>query len=177
MARKRSKFAPRSFESAGYYKSGDNVRGDVSANIFQSMLISAAWEDLTKNQQLLYVYCKSCLFEQKQKPAEIPGDVKADECFYFHKSIWCDKFHLYRENNQAAFIKDMQALIYHGFVACVSDGSVTRQKTIYRYSAMWRKWGTDDFNIPDKDKTLAMLRSEKRKKKLTDMVYYNNPLN
>ena len=51
----KKKFKPKAFESTG-------VSSDVSANIYNSMIFSNAWNDLTKNQRLLYLYCKSILF-------------------------------------------------------------------------------------------------------------------
>ena len=53
----KKKYKPKSFESTG-------TSSDVSANIYKSMIMSDAWNDLT-NQRLLYVYCKSCYYGQK----------------------------------------------------------------------------------------------------------------
>ena len=58
MAKKKKKHFPKSFESTG-------ISSDTSANIYVSMADSPAWLDLTKGQQLLYVYCKFQYYGEK----------------------------------------------------------------------------------------------------------------
>ncbi|MFR1625219.1 MAG: hypothetical protein ACLSU1_10560 [[Eubacterium] siraeum] len=59
----------------------------------------------------------------------------------------------------------MTALIEKGFITCVECGAITRTKSIYRFSSMWQKYGTEAFTITAQDKTLAMQRKEKKDRK------------
>ena len=52
MPKNSKKYEPKSFES-------DGNASDTSANIYMSMLMSYAWQQLSKNAQVLYVYCKA----------------------------------------------------------------------------------------------------------------------
>ena len=59
MARKK-KYVPKAFESG--------KAGDVSANIYASMIQSRAWSNLTNNARVLYVYMKLQYYGQKTIP-------------------------------------------------------------------------------------------------------------
>lgn len=151
MSRRKTPYQKKPFESTG-------TSSDVSANIYMSMILSSAWKDLTANQQRLYLYCKLQLYGEKQKPNN-------DQlCFTLNQSKWADLYGLYKRNNAASFIRDLTALIAHGFIACAECGANTRSKTIYRFSSKWQKWGTADFEVLPSEMTVAMLRKERSKK-------------
>ena len=58
---------------------------DKFAKIYASMLQSPAWKNLTKPQQILYVYMK--LQFRSETREKVPG--KPDVCFYFNQTlIW-----------------------------------------------------------------------------------------
>lgn len=59
MARKK-KYVPKAFESG--------KAGDVSANIYASMMQSKAWNNLTNNAKVLYLYMKLQYYGQKTIP-------------------------------------------------------------------------------------------------------------
>ena len=89
--KKWKKYIPQGFESFGY-------SNDTSANIYLSMLVSPAWLALTKNAQILYVYCKSQYYAERRKP--IPqirqlNDTQLKRCFTMNKSKWLDIYHIY----------------------------------------------------------------------------------
>lgn len=77
---KKKKYQKKDFESTG-------ESYDVSANIYLSMIKSEAWEALTKNQKLLYVYLNLQYYSQKRKPNK---DNKAT--FYFNQTKWLNEY-------------------------------------------------------------------------------------
>ncbi len=124
---------------------------DVSANLYNSMLTSKAWKDLSPQQQRLYTYCKLQLYAQKRKP---DGDPAA---FYMSKNKWCKTYELYREDNSRGFYRDMTELIKHGFVVCLERGANTRERNVYKLSSRWQQFGTEAFEIPRYEMTIAAL--------------------
>ena len=133
MSKVKNKYKPKSFESTG-------VSSDTSANIYMSMLTSDSWRKLTKNQQLLYVYCKAQYYAEKRKPKPQVKQLSDEElalCFTMNKSKWCGLYQIYQDGNQNGFTKDMKALISNGFIELVENGKTTRTKSIYKLSNHW----------------------------------------
>lgn len=146
---KRNKYQKKPFESSG-------ISSDTSANIFQSMLVSAAWKTLTDRQRTLYLYMKAQYYHQKKHPENNP------EMFYFNRALYQDVYGLYPSPKQ--FVRDRDALIEKGFIVVIEDGSYTRTKTIYKYSDKWQKFGTNLFSLDYNEMSLT-LQDKKRKKK------------
>ena len=151
MSGKKSKYQKKTFES-------NCSSSDVSSNLYESMLISPAWLDLTPKQQVLYLYCKLQYYAEKRKPNNDP------EQFTMNQNKWGVKYHLYKITNAKGFYRDMEALIEHGFIACVESGKATRTKSIYRYSSAWLDWGTERFLVPPADMTAGMLAKRRASK-------------
>lgn len=144
---RKSKYEKKAFESSG-------AASDVSANLYESMLLSDAWLHLTIQQQRLYLYCKLQFYSEKIKP------IKDDPTsFTMNQAKWSTKYQLYDKRNAKGFQRDLKALIDHGFISCVSSGANTRTKSIYRFSSMWRKFGTDEFVISVHDMTSSMAKA------------------
>ena len=158
MSRKRPEYIKKSFESVG-------ASNDTSANIYMSMLVSPAFQDLTANQQRLYLFCKAQYYAEKRKPIE--GNYQS---FTMNKSKWCGLYKLYKAENYSGFQRDIEALISHGLIRCVECGEHTRTKSIYEFSDAWQKYGTPEFKLEPGDLTNAMRR--KMKKKLMYMVKF-----
>ena len=79
------------------------------------MIESLAFNDLTKNQRLLYMYLKLQYYNSKNRP------VKDDNtCFYFNAHMYREKFKLYSNDKQ--FYNDRDALISHGFIKVKENG-------------------------------------------------------
>lgn len=136
MSKVRAKYKPKSFES-------DGNSSDVSANIYMSMIMSEKWNNLTKNQRLLYLYCKAQLYAEKRKPTPIANsnvENDNDNRLYFtmNKSKWCDTYKLYANGSDNMFYKDMNALVKNGFVELVESGKHTRTRSIYKLSSKWQ---------------------------------------
>ena len=153
MTRKKP-YTPKTFESTG-------INGDVSANVFRSMIESPAWMDLTGNQKALYITCKLQLYGVPRKRKPDPDD---ELTFYMNKHLWADKYHLYDRENGKGFRRDMGALISHGFISCVERGEVTRTRNIYKLCSMWRKFGQSDFSVPLQTVTKSLQNQMTQKK-------------
>lgn len=132
MGRSRSKetYKKTPFES-------DGNPSDVSANIYESMLKSPAFKDLTASQRMLCVYMKARYYGQKRKP------YKDDRTsFTFNESVWIKGnphgYEIY--SNKRQFYKDRQALIDHGFIEIAENNKNQRESNVYRYSSEWRTW-------------------------------------
>lgn len=145
--KKRKQYIKKSFESTG-------VSNDTSANIYESMLLSNAWLDMSKNQQLLYVYCKSQYYSEKKM-----YDDNANS-FTMNRHKWQEKYKLYKKGNEMSFYNDMEELIKHGFIKCLKCGALARQKNIYCFSDKWRIWGRYDFSIERSEMTYRMLQNK-----------------
>ena len=130
MPKKRA-YVKRDFESTG-------ASSDVSANLYASMLLSPAWRGLTASQQRLYTYCKLQLYGEKKKPKTEDYPDGNERFFTMNKLKWSKTYGLYRENNAAAFYRDMAALVDAGFVVVVESGRLTRTKSIYALSGAWK---------------------------------------
>lgn len=155
---RKTPYKPKKFESAQFYTDKNGKKhGDTSANIYMTMLLSQAWRDLTKNQQILYLYCKAQYYAEKRKPKHDEDNEFGNEWYFtMNKSKWCDLYGIYTENNKAQFRKDMAELINKGFIRCVACGWYDKQKTIYAYSSKWQKYGTSEFKVNIQDMTTHM---------------------
>ena len=159
MSKRKTPYQKKPFESSG-------ASNDVSANLYMSMLLSDAWRTLTARQQRLYLYCKAQYYAEKQKPS---GDPLS---FTMNQAKWCGLYGLYEKSNAKGFYRDMAALIETGFVTCVECGAATRTKSIYRFSSMWQKFGTPDFEIAPAGMTLSMRRKEQIKNRVPLVNFY-----
>lgn len=134
MSRRKESYKPKSFES-------DQNKSDTSANIYMSMLMSENWQKLTKNAQVLYLYCKAQYYAEKNKPKLQLKQLTEQEqrqCFTMNKSKWQSLYGIYISDN-GQFNKDMKQLIDYGFVELIENGKNTRTKSIYMLSNKWNK--------------------------------------
>lgn len=128
------KYRPKAFESSGASK-------DTSANIYESMLKSAAFMDLTPRQRLLYVYCKAQFYGKRKPGKDFPDieQLQGDDLFYFPMQTAVD-YGLYTRNNHKNFYRDMKELEKHGFIKTVINGKIHKTKSVYQYSGNWKFW-------------------------------------
>ena len=150
---KLKRYIPDTCESGIGYK-------DTSANIFESMMLSNAWLDLTSNQKVLYLCCKSQKYSQHSINDE---DTKS---FYFNRHLWLNKYKLYSASNQRYFYKDMGELILHGFIKCGKCGAVAKEKNIYQLSDKWQVWDTNLFNLDNSELSMSLLNKKYPNKKV-----------
>lgn len=115
------------------------------------MTESTAWRDLSATAKVLYLACKMQYFGDKDKP---DGN---DLRFTMNRAKWL-KYGLYKSGNAEGFYRDIEQLIMHGFVKCVSPGRVNRQKNVYEFSEKWQAFGTANFEICKGEMTDAMVK-------------------
>ena len=134
MGKRKRPYRPKPFESNG-------AANDTSANIYESMLTSAAFRDLTKNQRLLYVYMKAQYYGKRKPGRDYPDteQLQGDDLFYFNCKT-AEKYNLSNRENHKRLYADIKALEEHCFIETVSSGKAQRKKTVYRYSDKWRLW-------------------------------------
>ena len=125
---------PKDFESMG-------GSGDAFARIYESMLISPAFLDLSKNQRLLYVCMKAQWYGKRKPRKDYEGveGLQGDDVFYFPRTS-AERYGLYTRNNHKQLSKDIEALQEKGFIETVASGKATFKKSIYRFSDHWRTW-------------------------------------
>lgn len=135
MASRKKKYRPKSFESTG-------ASNDTSANIYDSMLTSAAFIGLKHRQKVLYMYCKKQYYGTRKPKADYPDieKVQSDECFYMNLSL-AVKYGLYTRNGNKELYADIKALVDAGFIEVVSSGKNTKTKSIYKFSDRWHNTG------------------------------------
>lgn len=152
MSRPKNKYEKKKYES-------DCSNSDISANIYESMLKSYAWCELSASQKVLYLYCKSQRYSEKNHPNG--NDVQ----FFMNKAKWQTRYKLYKLGNEKGFYRDMTELIEKGFVSCIESGANTRTKNIYQFSSKWQIYGKPEFSISDSEKTISMQGFKKKGKK------------
>lgn len=150
MSKRGKPYLKKSFESSG-------ASSDTSANIYCSMINSAAWLDLTASQKVLYVTCKAQYYAEKKKPIQDDNTT-----FTMNKSKWSEKYQLYTANNQRGFQRDISALISHGFISCVKNGATTRSKSIYRFSDKWQHFNESNFEILPNEMNATLIHELKK---------------
>ncbi|MBE7728047.1 MAG: hypothetical protein E7244_27770 [Enterocloster citroniae] len=145
MARsKKNDYTLKLFESKG--KKFINQRGkeqaDTSANIYESMLQSAAFKSLTNKQMILYVYCKAQYYGKRKprKDYEKQGLYQDDTYFYFNWQLAID-YDLYPATSHSKFYKDMKTLEQKGFIEKVKSGQGHKEKNVYKFSDKWQEMG------------------------------------
>lgn len=134
MGQRKKPYTPKAFESTG-------VSNDTSANIYGSMLESAAFKDLSKNQRLLYVYMKKQYYGTRKPGRDFPDmeQLQETDLFYFNIAL-AVKYGLYSRSNDRQFYADIKAIEQHGFIKTVSNGKVTKSRSIYKFSGDWKRW-------------------------------------
>ena len=146
MAR-RKKWTARPFESQGQRFTDPNtgtIRTDTSANIYESMLLSEAYIDLTTRQKQLYIICKSQFYGHRKPSQDFPEveQVRGDDCFYLNLGT-VTRYGLYTRNMRGKFYSDMKELERHGFIKTVSSGKSTKSKSVYQFTPDWKYWKPD----------------------------------
>lgn len=141
---KKNTYVKKTFESNG-------AKNDTSANIYESMLLSPSWHDLSSMQRVLYLCCKSQLYSEYKKPIE-----NNRKSFTMNRYKWLEKYKIYTDANAGSFYKDMEALINHGFIKCIWSGAIARQKSIYEFSDKWQIWDTPQFKVNINEMTSRM---------------------
>lgn len=91
----------------------------------KSMLINEKWQTLSKNAQVLYIYCLAEWQENKRKE------------FTLNREKWLNCYKIYKSDN-GQFYKDIKCLIDNGFIEIAENGAKTRSPNIYRLIDNWK---------------------------------------
>ncbi len=131
---RKSRYIPKRFESAGTNK-------DTSANIYESMLLSDAWKDLTDKARYVYLCCKAQYYGKRKPAKDFPEmeQFQSEMCFYFSKKDFV-KYAICTQGNEGRTYKHIDSLIQHGFIECISNGQAHKKKSIYKFSHKWQTW-------------------------------------
>ncbi len=126
--------------------------------VYDDLLDSASFHDLTARQVRLYLYCVRESHGAAMRDNAKNGGTGDQRLFYMNQSLRTDVHELYPKSDTRGFERDMQSLIEHGFVDCVKSGYAGREKSVYRLSARWHEWGLPGYEVPDSVKTVHMGR-------------------
>lgn len=124
--------------------------GEPFAAIYSSMIGSDAWENLTNNARVLYLYMKLQLFGNRK--ANLP-----EGQFYFNRNLYTKVYNLYK--NQTQFYLDKDLLVKYGFIDEIENGKTTRTKSIYQFSDRWQNIDTTEIQ-----KELEQKKNDKKAK-------------
>lgn len=119
---------------------------DTTTMITYSMMISAAFKDLTARQRMLYIYAKSQFYGARSRPCNDFKDIETFKeyngarYFYLNHRLLSDVYSLYPKSNHRDLYADIEALINHGFIEKYSGGKSNHARAIYRYSEAWKDW-------------------------------------
>ena len=138
-------YIPKTFESDQQFLVGRNY--DTSANIYMSMMLSPAWMELSKAQQILYLYCKAQYYGKNKKEHRelltgeeimLNKDVDTSKRFFMNREMWLNLYKIYPDNGQ--FYKDIKVLCDLGFVKTVERNQHSKKRNIYEFSDKWREY-------------------------------------
>lgn len=134
MGQRKKPYAPKLFESSRGAK-------DPYAGIYETMLRSPAFLNMTKNQRLLYVYMKAQYYGKRKPKNDFPDieQFQRDDLFYFNMAL-AEKYGLYSRSNDRQFYADIKAIEQHGFIKTVSNGRSTKSRSIYQFTSEWQQW-------------------------------------
>ena len=110
------------------------------SRIFESMMLSKAFQSLSNKQKMLYLVAKLQFY--KRKPfQDFPNisELSKEEIIYIPFSVGV-KHGLYTKANSGRFYKDLKALEEHGFIETLSSGKPQKTKSIYKLSDKWQHW-------------------------------------
>jgi len=164
MSRKKTK------RTVPYHARRPGCTSSQHVEIFFDMLDSPAFHDLTRSQVALFLYCKRSThgsatrdyYEGRFEGKLTLTEPEAVSIFYMNFAQVSKTYELYPESSKRCFRDDMAALIEHGFVDTILNGSGQRKKIVYMLSSRWHKWGTPDFEVPERCMTEHMARARRK---------------
>lgn len=118
---------------------------DTFTRIYESVLISEAFQDLSPQVQMLYI-CMRAQYYGKRKPNReydesfiLWDQIKTDDCFFFSRHM-ASKYMKKYEKNSSRLYRDIKVLEEHGFIETVFSGKSSKSKSVYKYSDKWKEW-------------------------------------
>jgi len=114
--------------------------GGAFTKICFDMQQSPAWKNLNLRQQGLYLHLKSKFTKYKNQDTNQNNiSIPKSEALTIYGDL-------------RTFRKDIDILIKNGFIKQIASGYNTRTANIYGFSALWKSYEKENFNIPEKDK-------------------------
>lgn len=156
---KKNTYTPDPWESK--YEKGKNWTR--FAPMHETLLLSAAYIDLSPTAKVLLQYCKLQKAIEKQvfpKDYSLPANTSKREqrrYFVMNRHKWKEEYKI--TSSASTFNKCMEELIMHGFVDCVFQGKIAKVKNVYRLSDRWQQYENEDYAVDPKYMTAQMLRS------------------
>lgn len=128
----------------------DEGGSDHFIMLYDSMLESHAWQDLSPQAQALYTYCVRNSHGQATRDDAQRTGGRGDVRLFYMSHGDAVGFGLYASSDYRGLPRDVDSLIAHGFVDLIWSGQTSRARNIYRLSSRWKKWGTSEFEMPYK---------------------------
>lgn len=147
MSRRKS-YIPKKYEAQSfgdpqlrYTDKFGKKRTDSFCMLWDSLIQSPAYIDLTPVQKNVYLLCVQQLYghrkpEKDYKEPEFQGD----DIFYLNWREVHERYGMYSAGNHSRFYKDMKALEDHGFIKKISSGKNHHKKSIYQMTGLWQTW-------------------------------------
>ena len=127
-----------------------NRKNDIHARIFQGMLESDAWQNLTPSAKNIYVLCSVQLYDDNAKRyLKILADEQGID--YNHSTTFVlpssalTRYGYKNSNNAYRYLKE---LCDAGFIDVVIQNRHRKKGNVYRFSEMWK---CDKMNIKQID--------------------------
>lgn len=147
MARKRS-YIPQKFESKCFGDPSQKFidvfgksRKDSFCMIFDSLLESAAYIDLSFKQKSLYILCAAQFYGHRKPEKDYDEEwIQGPDKFYLNWHEVHKRYKMYPDDNQGRFYRDMTVLEEHGFIKKISSGKTHHSKSVYQFDYQWQFW-------------------------------------
>lgn len=120
------------------YRPFQTNRGGHFVALYDDMMESDAWGQLTANDIVLYIE-----LVKKFKAAYIKGELHRTN----ENNLSMVKKEYIKLMHQASFFKSIDHLIDMGFIKVIESGYAERKCNIYGLNDMWKHYGTNLFNI------------------------------
>ena len=148
MGKRNKKYVPDKTESKAFgdqslrfVDSFGKNRTDSFCMIWDSLMQSEAYIDLTPVQKNLYILCACQRFGHRKPGKDYDEDAfQGADKFYLNWREVNERYGMYSQGNHSRFYKDMKALEDHGFIKKLSSGKNHHTKSIYQYDSAWQFW-------------------------------------
>ena len=116
-------------------------RRDSFCRVFDSLLLSDAFKDLSPRQKVLLISMTSQRFGHRKPERVYPDNPSVHgEAFFFFSWRDAQLYGLYPASCSSAFYKDMNVLIEHGFIKKTVSGKATHTRNILEFIPDWKNW-------------------------------------
>lgn len=141
----------------------------TTANLTRSKIYDDAFLSLNFRQRCLFTYMQSEYYGKAKDdlsvfPEEYRGKQSNNKPKLYFTFNWAKAQRIGYTNKQQ-FYNDINALIEKGFIDCIIDGQPQKQKSLYKFSSRWKKYGTKDYQIDDRVRTYSGARKQRNRQR------------